>query len=90
MLGELLPLCDQIVFCRIDNPRGLSPATLASIAGQLGGARGGGVHTERNARDAVGLARELAGADGIVLATGSIYLLADLLRPAGAGPGASL
>ena len=25
------------------------------------------------------------GADGIVLATGSIYLVADLLRPAGAG-----
>jgi dihydrofolate synthase/folylpolyglutamate synthase len=90
MLAELLPLCDQIVFCRIANPRGLSPATLASIAGQLGGAGGGGIHTERDVHAAVDLARELAGRDGVVLATGSIYLLADLLRPAGAGPGASL
>ncbi|MCW2966375.1 MAG: FolC bifunctional protein, partial [Solirubrobacteraceae bacterium] len=90
MLAELLPLCDQVVFCRIANPRGLSPATLASIAGQLGGASGGGIHTERDVHAAVELARELAGPEGVVLATGSIYLLADLLRPAGAGPGAKL
>jgi dihydrofolate synthase / folylpolyglutamate synthase len=29
-------------------------------------------------------ARELAGPDGAVLATGSIYLVADLIRPEGA------
>jgi dihydrofolate synthase/folylpolyglutamate synthase len=90
MLETLLPLCDQIVFCRIANPRGLSPATLASLAGQLGGAGGGAIHTERDAHAGLELARELAGPDGVVLATGSIYLLADLLRPAGAGPGATL
>ena len=90
MLAALLPLCDQVVFCRIGNPRGLSPATLLSQARQVGGLGGGALHTERDAHAAVELARELAGSDGIVLATGSIYLLADLLRPAGAGPGASL
>lgn len=90
MLSQLLPLCDQVVFCRIANPRALSPATLASLAGQLGGARGGGIHTERDVHSAVELARELAEPEGVVLATGSIYLLADLLRPAGAGRGASL
>ncbi len=89
MLSELLPLCEHVVFCRIVNPRGLSPATLASLAQQLGGV-GGAIHTERDAHSAVALARELAGSAGIVLATGSIYLLADLLRPAGAGPGATL
>lgn len=87
MLSALLPLCDQVVFCRIGNPRGLSPATLVSLARQL---RGPVAHTERDAHAAVEVARELAGSDGIVLVTGSIYLLADLLRPAGAGPGASL
>jgi dihydrofolate synthase/folylpolyglutamate synthase len=90
MLRELLPLCDQVVFCRIDNPRALSPATLVSIARQVGGVAADRVHTGRDARDAVALARELAGHDGIVLATGSIYLLADLLRPLRAGPGATL
>ena len=80
MLRELLPLSAQLVFCRVDNPRALSPATLVSLSRQLGGPP---AHTERDARTAVELARELAGPDGVVLATGSIYLLADLLRPAG-------
>jgi dihydrofolate synthase/folylpolyglutamate synthase len=36
-------------------------------------------------------ARELAAAEGgVVLATGSIYLVADLLRPPGAPAGATL
>jgi dihydrofolate synthase/folylpolyglutamate synthase len=38
---------------------------------------------------ALARARELAGEDGVVLATGSIYLIADLLRPEGA-PGGSV
>ena len=86
MLSELLPLCAQVVFCRIANPRALSPATLASLAGQLGGPP---IHTERDVHAAVELARELAGSEGVVLVTGSIYLLADLLRPGGAA-GSSL
>ena len=39
----------------------------------------------RDPRGALARARELAGPDGLVVATGSIYLVADLLRPAGAG-----
>jgi dihydrofolate synthase/folylpolyglutamate synthase len=33
---------------------------------------------------ALAVAREAAGRDGVALATGSIYLIADLLRPEGA------
>lgn len=88
MLAELLPLCHQVVFCRIDNPRALSPATLASLARQAGPVEGMGLHIERNVRDAVALGRELA-EDGVVLVTGSLYLLAELLRPEGA-PGSAL
>jgi dihydrofolate synthase/folylpolyglutamate synthase len=80
MLGALLPLCDDVVFTANANPRALSPATLASLAGQLGVAGG---HVEGDPRRAVQLATTLAGEDGVVLATGSIYLIADLLRPAG-------
>ena len=40
----------------------------------------GATHVEGDPRRAVALAKELAGEDGVVLATGSIYLIADLLR----------
>jgi dihydrofolate synthase/folylpolyglutamate synthase len=38
----------------------------------------------RDPRRALAAAREAAGPDGVALATGSIYLIADLLRPADA------
>lgn len=84
MLELLLGLAADVVFVRIDNPRALSPATLSSLAGQVGGSGGSGVHTARDVHDGLVLARELAGPDGVALVTGSIYLLADLLRPRGA------
>jgi dihydrofolate synthase/folylpolyglutamate synthase len=37
----------------------------------------------REPRAALARGRELAGPGGVVLATGSIYLVADLLAPAG-------
>jgi dihydrofolate synthase/folylpolyglutamate synthase len=80
MLGALLPLCDAVVCTGNANPRALPPATLASLAGQVGELE---THVERDPRAAVELARRLAGPDGVALATGSIYLIADLLRPEG-------
>ena len=58
------------------NPRALPPATLASLAEQLGGPP---AEIDADPRAALARARELAGPDGAVLATGSIYLVADLL-----------
>jgi dihydrofolate synthase/folylpolyglutamate synthase len=66
------------------SPRSLSPGTLRSLAGQVGPLPEERVLVERDPRLALELARELAGPDGMALATGSLYLLADLLRPAGA------
>jgi dihydrofolate synthase/folylpolyglutamate synthase len=80
MLRELLPHAAGAVFTRSANPRALSPATLASLAGQLGSAG----EIEPDPRRAVERARALAGPDGAVVATGSIYLVADLLGEPGA------
>ena len=77
MLGTLLAHFDRVVFTRPLNPRSLSPATLVSLAEKLGGPP---AETVSGARAAVARARELAGPDGAVLATGSIYLIADLVR----------
>ncbi|MEA2169540.1 MAG: dihydrofolate synthase / folylpolyglutamate synthase, partial [Solirubrobacteraceae bacterium] len=78
MLRPLLEHCDGAVFTASANPRALSPATLGSLAGQLGFT--GTVAVEREPRAALRRAQALAGDDGAVIATGSIYLVADLLR----------
>ncbi|HEY6758317.1 MAG TPA: Mur ligase family protein [Baekduia sp.] len=82
MLRTLLPLCHGIVMTRAHTPRALPPGTLASLARQLGFT--GPIEIVGEAHAALERARTLAGPDGVALATGSIYLIADLLRPAGA------
>jgi dihydrofolate synthase / folylpolyglutamate synthase len=76
MLASLLPLCDDVVVTSNANPRAVPADDLASLAGRA-------THVEADPRRAVALAKELAGEEGVVLATGSIYLIADLLRPPG-------
>jgi len=78
MLAVLLPACDAIVLTSSQNPRALPPPTLQSLARQLGGPPSVLV---RDPRAALVRARELAGPGGVVLATGSLYLVADLLTP---------
>jgi dihydrofolate synthase/folylpolyglutamate synthase len=76
MLRGLLPVCDALVCTSSHNPRALPPPTLESLARQLEGPP-----TEIVSRPSAALARAraLARPDGVVLATGSIYLVADLL-----------
>ena len=77
MLASLLPLADRLVLTRCSNPRSLSPATLETLARKLGA---GDTEIVPGPRDAVERARAVAGPDGAVVVTGSIYLVADLVR----------
>jgi dihydrofolate synthase/folylpolyglutamate synthase len=87
MLAGLLPHCDSLVCTACASPRALPAATLASLAEQLGTRA---AIVEQDPRNALERAREIAGVDGVVLATGSIYLLADLLRDPQAGLASTL
>jgi dihydrofolate synthase / folylpolyglutamate synthase len=80
MLRALLPRLSAAVFTRAPSPRALPPATLADLASKVGGIRS---EIEVDPRRAVERARELAGEHGTVLATGSIYLVAELLSAPG-------
>jgi dihydrofolate synthase/folylpolyglutamate synthase len=82
MLRALLPRLSAVVFTRAPNPRALSPATLADLAQKVGAAIP--TEIEPDPRKAVRRAQEIAGEHGTVLATGSIYLVADLLSAPGA------
>ena len=81
MLRALLPLCAEVICTTNASPRALPPATLQSLCRQLGGPP---ARTVADPRRALREARALAGPGGVALATGSIYLIADLLVPAGA------
>ncbi|MGI9183912.1 MAG: bifunctional folylpolyglutamate synthase/dihydrofolate synthase [Solirubrobacteraceae bacterium] len=79
MLGALLPACNALIVTSSQNPRALPPATLLSLTSQL---HGPAAEIVPEPRRALARARELAGPGGLVIATGSIYLIADLLAPA--------
>ena len=80
MLRALAGNTSKAVFTSTTNPRALSPATLASLWTQVGG---GASEIAADPHAAVARAQALAGPDGAVLATGSIYLVADLLAEPG-------
>ncbi len=87
MLEALLPCFDAAVYTRCANPRALSPATLQSLHAKLDGPSSESV---ADPRAAVERARELASGRGAVVATGSIYLIADLVRDAGTARASTL
>jgi dihydrofolate synthase/folylpolyglutamate synthase len=77
MLGALLPQAENVVFTRTSNPRALPPGTLAHLAERPD------AEVVGNPKAALERAKQLAGPGGAVLATGSIYLIADLVREPG-------
>jgi dihydrofolate synthase/folylpolyglutamate synthase len=78
MLARLLPCFERAWFTAPPSARALSPAALASLARQLGFE---GATCEPNPSRALAAAREwaLARGDAAVVATGSVYLVGELL-----------
>ena len=83
MLRTLSGAVDRFVLTSCANPRALPPPTLRSLVDQVGGPGGADNAIVADPRKALARAREIAGPDGLVVATGSLYLIADLLAPAG-------
>jgi dihydrofolate synthase/folylpolyglutamate synthase len=82
MLAMLLPLCERAWFTAPPSQRALPPATLASLARQLGFE---GAFCEPRASRALTAAQDWARTregGGAVFATGSVYLVGDLLAHA--------
>ncbi len=80
MLRSLAPLCDALVLTSSHNPRVLPPPTLSSLLDQLAPEITIESEIVREPHDALRRARELAGPDGVVFATGSLYLISDLVH----------
>jgi len=82
MLELLLGRCRALVLTSNPNPRAMAPAALEALARELG-TPVSRLRVESDPRRALELARGLAGPRGAVLATGSIYLVAELLTQPG-------
>ncbi len=67
---------DAIVLTSSQNPRALPPGTLQSLTRQLHGPPSEIVPDPNRA---VMRARDMAGPEGVVIVTGSIYLIAEML-----------
>jgi dihydrofolate synthase/folylpolyglutamate synthase len=74
LLGPLSEFGDVVVLTRPPVERGVAPEEVASVAGPFFGR----VETEVDPRRALELAREIAGSDGSVLVTGSLYLVGTI------------
>jgi dihydrofolate synthase / folylpolyglutamate synthase len=74
-LQALLPLCDEIIATRyVENPRSLSPETIASAVLMLSGRT---AHIAAEPAEALDMARRVTPPDGLICVTGSLFLAAE-------------
>jgi dihydrofolate synthase/folylpolyglutamate synthase len=80
MLRALAGACDALVLTSSHNPRVLPPPTLSALLDQLAPELATDHEVVPTAHAALRRARTLAGAGGVVIATGSLYLVSELLQ----------
>ena len=75
----LFPIAEQVVLTHVDNPRAATTAELVQAASRSGTE----LHTEDNVTAALAKAHQLTKPDGVVVVTGSIFLVGDVMREMG-------
>jgi len=80
MTEILFPLAERVIATRPENPRAASPEEIQRAAARTGV----DVETVGDVKLAVERARVLAGAKAVVVITGSIYLVGEVMRVVGA------
>ena len=75
----LFPLAEQVVVTRADNPRSAAPEEIREAAARTGA----DIETTATVRDAMARARELTPAGGVIVVTGSIYVVGEALNTIG-------
>jgi len=80
MLASLVPLFDQVVLSPVSTPRALDPRRAASAIADFRPCEVAG-----SAHEALAMARGMAGRNGTIVVTGSIFLVSELYRDCGGG-----
>ena len=76
IFAELLPLAAGLVLYQAHHPRAASREELMAQTADFTGTR----RVAGSAREAIAAVAEIAGEDGVVLVTGSLYLAGELRR----------
>lgn len=79
MTEILFPLAENVIATQADNPRSATPAEIRAAAARTAVP----MEDAANVPDALERARELAGATGLVVVTGSIYVVGEAMRSLG-------
>jgi dihydrofolate synthase/folylpolyglutamate synthase len=80
MAEILFPLAERVIATRPENPRAASPEEIQ----QAGARTGTEIEAVEDVRSAVERARVLASEAAVVVITGSIYLVGEVMRNMGA------
>ena len=75
MAGILFPLAERVVATRAESPRAASPQEIAELARQVQT----DVYVAESVATALERARSLTSADGVLVVTGSIYIVGEVL-----------
>jgi dihydrofolate synthase/folylpolyglutamate synthase len=75
----LFPVAEQVVLTHIDNPRAATPAELLQTTSRTGAT----MHTEETVPSALAKAHELAKPNGVIVVTGSIFLVGAAMEEMG-------
>jgi dihydrofolate synthase/folylpolyglutamate synthase len=80
MTEILFPIARHVIATQADNPRSASADEIRLAAG-----RGGGTDIEEaaNVEEAMERARAVTGIDGVIVITGSIYIVGEAMRTLG-------
>ncbi len=77
----LFPIAGHVIVTHANNPRSATPGEIRAAAARV--IAGSEIEEAENVELALGRAREVAGADGLVVVTGSIYIVGEAMRMLG-------
>lgn len=83
MTEILFPIAENVIVTHANNPRSASPVEIRQAAARV--AADINIEDAENIASALRQARELAGTDGLIVVTGSIYVVGEAMRILGVG-----
>jgi dihydrofolate synthase/folylpolyglutamate synthase len=83
MTEILFPIAGHVIVTHANNPRSATPDEIRQAAVRVAASNDIDIEEAENVESALDRAREVAGSDGLVVVTGSIYIVGEAMRTLG-------